>query len=604
MKDPNAPKRILRRDRVFVLEYSSTFDGVAAHITHATARRVSDGKTYELPAAAGGIAEFFNNNGAVYVWVWDISFFGGFLLHYALSSGLPAFENARKRKGGHGAAEPCYSALYGAAHGCLNFRLTLRRTAKTHDYGSGNMGGLHTVEYRGIAPFFQHRPREEIEKHCGGGDLLAIYNDFIRAYSDLSGEEVETFAYLRKVYTIGGAARRRYLRERYGKTTLSPYHKEHPQDEECDDYFRARRLVLSGMCFFPTRNKGAPVRKRLFKYDVNSLYSATANCAGDLTYPRESNFDEFMRDRTPNAVYIIVLRDFVAYRKREMPNCFANPFNSDGGDIIQIKQQFAMFRELYFALHDYYNFEEFEVMRVFKMERFDDPAMIRYNDFFASRKIAADVAGDGVGRMVAKLFMNNIIGKMIQNTKYVPIIPTYEPRENLVKFARGAVVDNWEKGHFHLVRGAYIYTLARVRMMNDIRELLRLTDFPAEHHYYTDTDSIITDVEMPSEWIDAEAVGKYKVECKYDFFAAFAKKVYFGHTVEGENTLTAAGIKKGTVLEQISAAYGDLSAEEVFGVLSMPLKYVTRVQTQVCGGCAYVEMLVRIQDIDVEKGEF
>lgn len=598
----NSSGRALRPDRIFMLEFESSYDGTHASVVRARAVRRSDGRVFELEPAVGMIAERLNNLGAVFVWVWDISFWGGFLFDYALSNGMKSFEEAEKRKRGRGAAEPCYSALCSASHGCLNFRLTLRRTALSHGNRGGRVGGLHTVEYRGVAPFFQYKPFEKIAAACGCDDLLGVYKNFVRSYSELAGEPVETFAYLRKVYTIGGAARRKYLIERYGSSSLLKYHKEHPQDEECDDYFRARKIVLSGMCFFPSRIRGELVKKRLIKYDVNSLYSDIANKAGDLGYPRECTFEEFTHGRNDDKVtYVIVLRGLVAYRKREMPNCFCSPFDNAGGDYINIPQQFAMFRELYFALQKFYTFEEFEVMRVFRVEKFEDPAIQRYNDFFAAKKIECDRLGDGVGRMVAKLFLTNICGKMIQNTRYVPVIPFFDESGKIVIFKHGKVVDNWEKGHFHLLRGAYIYTLARVRVMNDILELLKGCKNPAEHHFYTDTDSIVTDVSMPTSAIDAERVGAYKVECEYDMFGVFAKKVYFGRKTDGTCDLTAAGIRKGTVLEQIAEAYGDLPAEQIFEILKTPAKYETWVQVQVSGGKVWIPKLVRVQDIDVDK---
>lgn len=589
----------IRLNKIFVCDFTHTFDGDRAEVVAVRALSC-DGKIRRDWASLDDAFHGLNNLGAVYVFVWDMSFFGCFCDYYALSHGMKDAKNAERTNTYGRVNEECFSVLYAAARGVTNFRLTLRRTAKTHNYGSGATGSLHTVEYRGLNAFFQGMKRDDVIDKCGGGDgvdgLLNVFRVFHRVYTRLSGEEILTRPYMSKVYTIGGAARRKYLKIRYNSDSLRAYHKKHDQMEIMDEYMRDRRLLLSGACFFPENNAGKLYEIPLKKYDVNSLYTATADGAGELGYPEESDFEHFIRDRSGEYAYIIIVRDFVAYKKKGAAPVFQSPFPTcQGGAYIEINEQFALFRELWETLHKFYLFEDFEVLRVFRCKKSPDPSMIEYNAFFENEKIAADAAGDEMLRKIAKLFMNNIIGKMVQKTKYIPIYPKYNAKLDIVEFMRGEIVDNWERGHFDFIRGAYIYTLARVRVMNDIYNIIGKDS--ESHHFYTDTDSVVTDIEFPDDIVDPRKIGFYKIEREYAYFGVIGKKIYYGHSDAYGGELTCAGIPKGLCLDVISENYGALSPPEVFQVLGMDIKYSVPRAERVRGGAAIICVDVRISEM-------
>jgi hypothetical protein len=71
---------------------------------------------------------------------------------------------------------------------------------------------------------------------------------------------------------------------------------------------------------------------------------------------------------------------------------------------------------------------------------------------------------------------------------------------------------------------------------------------PKINLYYTDTDSIYTDSELDSSFIDSKTLGKLKLEhvCKRAIF--LTPKVYCLETIEGEFIYKIKGLKKDTDL--------------------------------------------------------
>lgn len=600
-------QKLIPKKYIYWLDYTIEYTD-KARITAATALS-ADGRrlVWQGVDCLADIFQTLCNNGAAVVYVWNMEEFGGFCDYYALKNNYPHYDTVEKGKAG--VKEPCYNILYAAQQGVLMFRLTQRRTKKTHNYGCGSLGGLHTVEYRGMSPFFRGRTFEETltDLNITGADIpekgINLYNAFIDTYAELTGESLENVYTLRNVYTIGGAARRVYLKIKYGTPSLSKYQAEFFQDERGDDFFRQRRLLLSGMCFFPESNRGVYFDKPLKKYDVNGLYTYISNQVGALGYPLKSDYTEFKRDKSGKFAYILVVKNVMLCRRRNMPNCFSNPFTHESGNIIEFDEgeQWAVFGELWNALDKFYMKEEFEIIEVFKCEKIADSAIIEYNEKFLNSKVAAKAEGNRTKYLISKLFLNCLLGKMVQNNKYRTITPYYDEKEDSIFFNNGDLIDNWERGHFHYLRGAYIYVMARVKVMTDIYNLMCTTDNPQAHHFYTDTDSIITDLELPESMISDTELGKYKIEEVYDGFGVIAPKTYYGHTVFNNHNLTAAGIKKHIVINDILNTYGELNGAEFWQALKAQTTYNMPIVSRVRGGCAVINTAVRIGEFDIKN---
>lgn len=552
--------------------------------------------------------------GAHSVWVWDCDVFGSYVLASLLASGLPNVEEVGVDPHGRPHDE-CWSVLAGAG-GILCVRVTLRRSRLMSVNRGGRVGALHTTVYRGLSAFFPGTTEREYAAWCGcdPGDVAELER-WASVYSEVVSEPVLSAGYLRRVYTAAGAAQRLYLRTRYGVDSLARYQREHPATREGDMFLRARKLLLPGMCTFPERFVRKIVHAGpggvLRKYDVNGLYSYISGQGEELDALQPATFEQFVRDRDEGHAYLIVVKGLTMFRKKGLPNVFSSPFLPGvGGDEVSIPQEYAIWRELWDALHAYYIFEEFEVVRVLRAKKRTDSAIRAYNSELECTKIKADERGDMVLRKVCKIFLNSLVGRFARKTAYQEYAPELSD-DGVVRFLPSTLNDNWDHRRFDYVRASRIYTLARVRVMRDILKLggaHRVADDGVDlgaHHFYSDTDSIVTDLTLPDRLVDPERPGAYKVECEMTAFAVVAKKVYYSRHTDGTDEVISAGIPKGSVVDYIRSAYGDsLTAEEFFDVLLHGGRIPVAREQWVVGGKIQREVLVSVGELCAEDAFF
>lgn len=65
--------------------------------------------------------------------------------------------------------------------------------------------------------------------------------------------------------------------------------------------------------------------------------------------------------------------------------------------------------------------------------------------------------------------------------------------------------------------------------------------------YYTDTDSIVTNIELPDYMVDPKIIGKFKLEHKVIQGYFISNKTYFIKTSKGENIKIAKGVNSDTL---------------------------------------------------------
>lgn len=568
---------------------------------------------YDGPVSLGWLRSI-GDCGCHSVWVWDSDVFCSYVLSSCLMCGLPTVDAVGVDSRGRPLDE-CWSILSGSC-GIFCVRVTLRRSRLMSVNRGGCVGALHTTVYRGLCAFFPGTTEREYAVWCGcePGCVVELER-WASVYSAVVGEPVLSAGYMRRVYTAAGAAQRLYLRTRYGKDSLAAYQREHPATREGDLFLRARKLLLPGMCTFPERFTRKIVHAGpggvLRKYDVNGLYSYISGQGEELDALRPATFDQFIRDRDGGFAYVIVVKGLTMYRKKGLPNVFSSPYTPGvGGDEVYIPQEYAMWRELWDALHAYYVFEEFEVVRVLRAKKRTDSAIRAYNSALEREKIKADERGDMVLRRVCKIFLNTLVGRFARKTAYQEFAPELS-EDGVVRFLPTVVSDDWDSLRFDYIRASRIYTVARVRVMMDILELggtYRVSDDGVElcdHHFYSDTDSIVTDLTLPAHMVDPERPGAYKVECEMTAFAVVAKKVYYSRRADGTDEVTSAGIPKGSVVDHIRSAYGDsLTAEEFFDVLLHGGRIPVVREQWAMGGKVPREVLVSVGEMFVDDAFF
>lgn len=546
------------------------------------------------------LLEWCTNDRTALIFAYDFNFLGGFLDYWAFSKGIPLYDPDKTARAANGIsiAEECWNALYTGA-GMLNFRITLKRTKSTHRQAlRRGRDSYHTTEFRGLSPYYGGLKLSEARKglklpKLDKCDLLIKLVEYAQyAYKEIGGFDFLSAHFLQSTYTVGRAARSLYLTIRYDKDSLRTYQKEHPQSEELEDYFRERRLLFGGMCITNPNYRGKLfIRKppnSIKKYDVNGLYSWTANKCGELCPPEESDIDTFYSDESGDYTYILILRGLLAFRKVDKSAVFADPFTGIEDNVIDFETEYAIFGELFKALDDFYDVEEGRIIKVFRCRKLPDPAMNKYNERLVAFKDKGRREDNRALYVIAKIFLNALIGKFLQATKCATIEPYYDPDEDTVFIQHGKSVNNWEKQHFDFIRGAYIYTMARVKVMGDLVRVFDGKNMIA-HHWYTDTDSILTDIPFPADMLSQTELGKYKVEAEYNAFGVICKKVYYGRNTDGEDKLTCAGVPKEEIIKLLANAYPQgLTPFQYFDFLNngTELELPTRMRTR--GGCDVV----------------
>ncbi len=566
-----------------------------------------DGVKFEYAGrdAFDRLIERVTNDKINLVYVWDMGFFGYFCDYWAFTNGLPQYDEKTTARDSNGRIlDECWSAIYTSDGALLNFKITKRSTGNTHDgYGIGKM---HTCEFRGLALMLGNMHLEDVRAALGISaptkeeELLQILEYTAQEYGNITGEEYFDVRYLRNIFTCGGAAKRMYLKMRYGEVAgaAKKYHKEHNFSQEAEYYFRSRKLLLGGMCILNPRFEGKLLHRRpekpIFKYDVNGLYTWAANEAGEIGNFTPTTIEEWQRNKHDKTkCYVIVFDHLLMFRKGGMPRIFQNPMEKSDSpqDVIEIKppQEWACFSELLEELLNYYDLEEWNIVQVLVAERKPDKAIKEYNSHVLAKKDSGRSSGNKVEYTIAKVLLNALLGKFSQITAYRTVRAYFDIDNDCVELDKGALVDNWEKRHFDYMRGAYIYVLARVKVMRDLRQLftakLRACNSFEYHYFYTDTDSIITDIQFPSEWISKTETGKYKIEEVCQDFGVIAKKTYFSRSVEGVPKLTAAGLPKTAFLKQLYAALGNNpTSDEIFDYLANGDERYVETRVRVRGG--------------------
>lgn len=592
--------RTLSKNNVCVIDYTYKYISPDKVEINNVRLRYLNGKSLEFDNLSA-LLEWCTNDRIALVFTYDFNFFGGFLDYWAFSNKILLYEADKTTRGGNGfsIAQECWNALY-TGNGMLNFKVTLRRTKSTHRQAlRRGRDSYHTTEFRGLAAYYGNAKLSEVI--CGLRlekldklDLLVKLVEYLEAvYKEIAGVDFLSPHFLQSTYTVGRAARSLYLTIRYGKDSLSQYQREHPQDEATEDYFRERKLLLGGMCICNLDYKGKLFLRKppdsIKKYDVNGLYSFIANECGELAPPQMSDEDTFFGDDSGDYAYIIVLRELLAFRKKDKSAVFTDPFTHIDGDIIDINTEFAIWGELYTELENFYDIEEGRIVRVYRCKKMPDPAIIEYNRRLLAFKDKGRADNNRALYVISKIFLNALIGKFLQATKSATIKPFFDEKNDLVRLEYGDSVNNWAKAHFDFLRGSYIYTMARVKVMRDLIKVFKGKKMYYKH-WYTDTDSIVTDIDFPPEMLSQTELGKYKIEERYAAFGVIGKKVYYGRTIDGTDKLTAAGLPKDELLNAISTAFPNgLTPQQYFDFLNSgdPLELPTRMRTR--GGCAVVQ---------------
>lgn len=416
------------------------------------------------------------------------------------------------------------------------------------------------------------------------------------------------------VWTMGGAAKRYYLALKYPDIRvgrLRRYQNSHPQIEAFEYSMREKKLLLPGTLYVKDIGK---LQGACAKYDINSLFPATELRLRELGKPTLATFEEYSnRARAGgfNFEYIVVFRHLDLELKPGMPAIFSNPFEQYTGDnsqIVEINNSWACFAPFFDTLQIFYNVRDMELERIYKLPFISDqhdPAMSLFVNQLYEGKTRARQSGNKMLASLYKFFLNNLHGKFAQKTVATDYI--YKLEDNVIKRSPLPLIDSeikneWQRKHFDFIRGAYIYSMSRVRYLKTLYYAFMFDRRnAAQNIYYIDTDSVITDIEPCSAYISNIALGDFKLEKIFTEFEAIRPKVYWGRTHSGEIDLTCAGMDKNAVL----AALKGKSDREIHELLTDPqTKFKTKILSRCPGGAQYIDIWRAIAATDATDRDF
>lgn len=403
------------------------------------------------------------------------------------------------------------------------------------------------------------------------------------------------------VWTMGGAAKRYYLRLKYPdikQGLLQKYQAQHPQNESFEYEMREQKLLLPGTLYLKEKSKNFGI---CYKYDISSLFPSVYEHLPELGRPIISSITEMNKDKTGLYEYIFVIDYIRLIAKKGLPPIFSNPFDDYNGkntNYCEINTRWAVFRPFFNALLKFYNIDDIEISRIYKLpklNKFDNAANIYANNLY-SMKSKARNNGDIALSNIYKFFLNNLHGKFAQKT----ISEDYDYYINedniLEKKSKDIILDDWKYKHFDYIRGAYIYSMARSAYFEKLLELFKDNENIYNHVFYIDTDSVVSDLYIENYMTNNKKMGFFKLEKIYKNFAIIEPKTYWGRLTNNDIDLVCAGVDKKYVLKELNK---NMSDEEITKKLCNPnFAFYSYPLTRVIGGVAYVKTLRHLSAVN------
>lgn len=599
-----------------------SWDSCRAWLSHVVIMDILTRETYEYDDLSSAL---YGASGAKfdYIYVYDGNEFFGYVDYYATKRDLPIYEDLKDDSGRRKRVNvECWAFRdgYGALY---NRKLWLKARGGTTRAAVDRHLRIHAVTFMnfrtmvGKGGLYDNATGLGID--CKNKSDIFILCDLLTRFNDLFIEMTgRPFLGLQRpiAWTMGGAARSHYLRLKYADCKMSPlkrYQSDFPFSREAEFAMREGKLLSAGLLYIKERKK--LYTGKIFKYDVNSLFPFVTRSLPALGRLERSSLEEYTDRRNDKYEYILVLKHAEFIAKAGMPRLFYSPFEnySAGQKHVEINQEWYIFAPYFEEIQEYYEICDVEIDRVLKCRKLSDPAAKRYIDRAYAIKQRARENNNEALAQIAKFFLNNLHGKFAQKSVCYKEILRYVRQGDIVERREGELIDEWDEKHFDFVRGAYIYTMARVHIMRLIRQFTKvipLGDTLYNHIFYDDTDSIITDLIAPAELIDPVELGKLKVEAEFTAFSVISPKSYWGRLVNNKISLVVAGIDKKYLAQQFCARWGVTSLEQYSDneiqelMTDTKTLYETKQLARVSGGHLYKPFYRTLSAVEGAVGDF
>lgn len=431
--------------------------------------------------------------------------------------------------------------------------------------------------------------------YFGGMDIETIFNTFqCDSLSDvlihfnecinrLTGLNIFNEDYKPCFLTLGAISKAYYLYLKYPalapRNRLKQYQKDYPINKDIEIELRLSNLLSGGIIYL----KDTDTHYNLFKYDKVSLFPSVERKLPQLGTPELVQLSDTLTEDA-RYEYIYIFKTLVLKRKADMPALYPpiEGYKGKNSDYVILENE-ALFKPLYIAYLRYYDVVDSEINKIYRCRKLKDNAIVQYVDRLFNEK---NIATDPGYYYVIKLLLNNLHGKFSQNP--VQPIYTYKLINNCLCRASEEITDKWEITRFDYLRGAYIYSMARTKMLNDLWLIANLEKDIAlskgltyrlvDHLLYSDTDSAILDHQMNPQLV-GKNLGFFKFESHIIKFKVFAPKIY-AYIDENEIVLKCAGAKSQEIINYYYQSNDNYDLIEFLeNIETLPITIIKRTST-------------------------
>lgn len=301
-----------------------------------------------------------------------------------------------------------------------------------------------------------------------------------------------------------------------------------------------REAYRGGFCQYNVDYAGKTIKNPSYYNDVNSLYPYIMYTKS-LPYGLPVRFEGKYVQNDEFPYYVQKIRVDMCIREKGIPCILRASKRINNMYIIDTADEISGgIIELTLTNFDlellYKNYEIFSIEFLGGyMFRVRNDMFKKYVDKYYKMKKDATINHQRAKRYIAKLFLNSLYGKFGQN----PIRRMKQPYVSIDNTIKYATLDEEIAKNFHYLPVAvFITSLARYKILNDIEKIGK------DNWIYTDTDSIISLCKLPSDMLDNEELGKYKIEHVFKKFKTLGQKTYHGTTTDKHIVCKACGCNK------------------------------------------------------------
>lgn len=368
---------------------------------------------------------------------------------------------------------------------------------------------------------------------------------------DITGYSLFKCGYM----TAGGLAKKTLLKFMYGhddRDNKMLFKMSFPITVEADKDFRNKNLYMGGKCLVNPDKQGK-VQRRIYKYDVNSMYpDKMRNMLYPFGEPKVLKKLPRLSERHGKC-YILAISNMYGFVRPGKIGVWQDAYTGDYSESIREAEQRYMWIEELQELENWYRLD-YDIDFVLEYAGRVPRGVIKYVDTFYDIKKKEK----GAVKQGAKLLLNSAYGKLAQRIERE--VCEYQLDEetgavHLVKLR----TETDEASMMNVVVGSRVTALARVHLLKYMREICK--EDVHKNFIYCDTDSVHALTAYDN--CDDNELGMMKCEGIYEYGLYLAPKSYLLYDGK-EYEVHCKGVNTNVVKREIERCKSFEEATEIF----------------------------------------